>query len=125
MMRRVSARRKAISKAKAKAKGKGCTKNDKGTIAKASASSSAAPKAKAKAKAKANSSATSTPTPKRPAPPVAGTTVHYNGGKAHRSDLNRCWRVFLKTGDRCDKRVLWHGDEKASWRKAMDLIDGA
>lgn len=53
--------------------------------------------------------ATHTPPSKgdqRPKPPSAGQTVHYAGGKLHRSDRLQAWRVFIRAGDRCDKAFI-------------------
>ena len=61
---------------------------------------------------------------KRPAMPGKGaSTTWYNGGKIHRSDTSLAWRVFIHSGDRCDKKVKWHGDMQGSWAKALNLID--
>ena len=61
---------------------------------------------------------------KRPAMPGKGArTTWYNGAKIHRSDTSRAWRVFIHSGDRCDKKVKWHGDMQGSWAKALNLID--
>ena len=101
-----------------------------------------APKGKAKAKAKAKSKAAakrtpmkvakpqlkpaakSTP-PKVPGPPMAGEgTFFWKDGKIHRSDRAQCWRVFICKSDRVDKKVPWCGDETASFRRALRLIEG-
>ena len=79
-----------------------------------------------KAKAKPQPKNVSKPVAKqaKPAPPGPGQgTVFYRGGKVHRSDRSCCWRVFLRSSDRCDKKVPWHGSEKTSWSRALALID--
>lgn len=64
--------------------------------------------------------------PALPAPPAPGEgTVHYRGGKIHRSDRSCSWRVFIKAQDRCDRKVPWHGNEKTSWSRALAMIDEA
>lgn len=70
---------------------------------------------------------------KRPASSMATTpvmplkqglgAVHYNGGKILRSDTSKSWRVFVNVADRCDKKVLWNNNIKASWQAALNLID--
>lgn len=109
------------------------------------------PQGKAKAKAAAKGKAKAAPTPKgkaKPSPkgkaqasnkkqtgaspvkkahlkvpqPGSGTYFHKNG-KVHRSDKGLCWRVFVHKSDRCDKKVPFHGDEAASFQKALRLIE--
>ena len=109
VMARPAAAAKAVIKPKAAAKPK--------------AKAGAKPKAKAGAKPKAKSGAVSN---KRPSPiPVGGETCYYKQGKIHRSDRGEAWRVFRNVGDRCDLKVLWKGNEKLSWSKALDVIDAA
>ena len=79
-----------------------------------------------KAKAKPQPKGASRPVGKqaKPAPPGPGQgTVFYRGGKVHRSDRTCSWRVFLRSTDRCDKKVPWQGSEKTSWSRALALID--
>ena len=92
---------------------------------------------KAKAKVKKNAPLCKTPSKskplaadnpksseKLPPPPKSGEgTFHWKGGKIHRSDRGLCWRVFLKSSDRNDRKVLWHGDEKASFKRALAMIE--
>ena len=52
-----------------------------------------------------------------------GGAIHYNGGKVLRSDTFSCWRVFIQSTDRCDKRVPWNGNISKSWQQALDMID--
>ena len=109
VMARPAAAAKAVIKPKAAAKPKG--------------KAGAKPKAKAGAKPKAKSGAVSN---KRPTPiPAGGETCYYKQGKIHRSDRGEAWRVFRNAGDRCDLKVLWKGNEKLSWSKALDVIDAA
>ena len=114
---RPAAAAKAVIKPKAAAKPKAKA------AAKPKAKAGAKPKAKAGAKPKAKSGAVSN---KRPSPiPVGGETCYYKQGKIHRSDRGEAWRVFRNAGDRCDLKVLWKGNEKLSWSKALDVIDAA
>ena len=90
-------------------------------------------KAKAKAKGKASPKAVCTPkktpgvtkrSPKTITPPKPGDgTFHYKNGKIHRNDRTSCWRVFINKNDRCDKKVLFKGDEVSSFRKALAMIE--
>ncbi len=64
------------------------------------------------------------PPGKRPPVPEQGAgTTWYNGGKIHRSDRSACWRVFVCSSDRVDRKVNWKGDLKGSWSRALDVID--
>ena len=90
-------------------------------------------KAKAKAKGKASPKAVCTPkktsgiiktSPKTITPPKPGAgTFHYKNGKIHRNDRSSCWRVFVNKTDRCDKKILFKGDEVSSFRKALAMIE--
>lgn len=92
-------------------------------------------KAKASAKAKAKGSPKALCTPKKTdgvakgrsksiTPPKPGDgTFHYKNGKIHRNDRSSCWRVFINKSDRCDKKVLFKGDEVSSFRKALAMIE--
>ncbi|CAE7193966.1 unnamed protein product [Symbiodinium sp. CCMP2592] len=50
-------------------------------------------------------------------------TTKYNGGKIHRSDTFSLWRVFIHEQDRVDKKIKFGTDMKASWKRALDMID--
>lgn len=103
------------SKAKAKAKGKA---KAKAKVVKDAAVCKTPSKSKLPPKGSPQSSA------KIPAPPQSGDgTSHWKGGKIHRSDRARCWRVFIKSTDRNDKKVLWHDDEVASFKRALSIIE--
>ena len=93
----------------------------------------AKPKAKGKAKAKASMKKPAASCSKGavkkdhqtklPSPPKSGEgTLLYKGGKIHRSDRLRAWRVFIRSSDRCDKKIAWKGDEVASFKRALALI---
>ena len=100
------------------------------------------PKAKPKAKGKAKGKAKAKASMKKPAascskgavkkdhqtklpsPPKSGEgTLLYKGGKIHRSDRLSAWRVFVRSSDRCDKKIAWKGDEVASFKRALALIE--
>ena len=102
---------------------KGNVKNAKGK-AKAKAKAKSTPKAKAVVKTVGKHTASTGPRPSYPKQ-QGGGAVHYNGGKILRSDTSSCWRVFLRATDRCDKRVLWKGNESKAWKEALDMIDSA
>ena len=95
----------------------------------------AKPKAKGKAKAKASMKKPAASCSKGavkkdhqtklPSPPKSGEgTLLYKGGKIHRSDRLSAWRVFIRSSDRCDKKIAWNGDERASFKRALALIEG-
>jgi hypothetical protein len=94
---KAKAKAKPKAKAKAQAKANGKTKNAKLTIAKPAAS--AAPSLPPKKSTPCSSAA-------RPAEAQAGCTVFWGGGKIQRSDRMSAWRVFIHSGDRCDKASL-------------------
>lgn len=105
---RAAAKKRPASKMDAKPKG----------AAKAKA------KAKAKGKAKAKSNGKAQSDSKRPPPiPQGGSTCYYLCGKIHRSDSSQSWRTFKKASDRCDTKIAWKGNLKASWERALDLIE--
>lgn len=131
---------KAKSKAKAKAKSKAMAKpdvseNDKkatdhGNKAKAKAKAQAVvPKQKAKAKAKANPKAKAKamaclPSSRRNRPPVmqlGDPTVYHEKGKIHRNA--EMYRVFVRSSDRCDRKVRIGDDVEAAWDKALGIIE--
>ena len=56
-------------------------------------------------------------------PKPGGGTFHYKNGKIHRNDRSSCWLVFINKSDRCDKKVLFKGDEVSSFRKALAMIE--
>ena len=134
------AKAKAKAKAKSKAKEAGAKSPAKGSCkSKAIAASpkrkagdgddsvAPAPKAKAKpsAKAKAIAADRIVFTQENPPPvpaPKSGTTW-YRKGKIHRN--SGAFRVFLSTGDRCDKKVKIKDEDncEAEWQKAIKMID--
>ena len=68
-------------------------------------------KSESSSKASSSSSSKSTTKPSspnatRPRPAAAGQTVFFAGGKIHRSDRVKGWRVFIRASDRVDKAAV-------------------
>ncbi len=136
------AKAKCKAKAKAKSKAKGAAKSPAKGSCKSKAQGIAAspkrkagdgddnvalsPKAKAKPSAKAKATADKIVFTQENPPPVpapkSGTTW-YRKGKIHRN--SGAFRVFLSTGDRCDKKVKIKDEDncEAEWQKAINMID--
>ena len=108
-------------------KKKAAKKETKGTSSTSMKRPSCAPKKKSNKPIKSESSVPkggSGSKTKYPNPPKSGEgTFHWKGGKVHRSDRTGSWRVFIKASDRCDRKILWRGDEVSSFRKALQMIE--
>lgn len=108
-------------------KKKAAKKETKGTSSTSMKRPSCAPKKKSNKPIQSESSVPkggSGSKTKYPNPPKSGEgTFHWKGGKVHRSDRTGSWRVFIKASDRCDRKILWRGDEVSSFRKALQMIE--
>ena len=103
---------------------------DHGNKAKAKAKAQAVvPKQKAKAKAKANPKAKAKamaclPSSRRNRPPVmqlGDPTVYHEKGKIHTNA--EMYRVFVRSSDRCDRKVRIGDDVEAAWDRALGIIE--
>ena len=106
-------RKVATPKPKAKAKGKA-----KAKAAAAKAKASAKPKAKAvaKTKAKAAAAVSSHHAPKDPG--IGGGTVWWGGGKIQCNHAEH-YRLFIRTTDRCDRKIR---RGSGAWARCLEAI---
>ena len=63
----------------------------------------------------------------RPAVPKdthQGSAIHSGEGRILVSAAMQSYRIFVRNGDRCDKKVRWnaHSSREAAWAAALDLI---
>lgn len=61
----------------------------------------------------------------RPAKMMAGDpTVYYQGGKIHRNEKSKCYRVFLVASDKKDKKCSFKvGSDDDAWSRACELLE--
>ena len=60
----------------------------------------------------------------KPNPPEPWNgTFFWGSGKIHKNPSAACWRVFIKCGDRKDKKVKLGDDHTASFHRALELIE--
>ena len=111
---------KAKAKAQPKAKGKAACKKVAKTAVKQSPPKT--PKGTSCKKGSPQSSEKQ-PSAEKQKAPAAGQTFHWRGGKVHRSDRSSCWRVFLRAGDRNDKKVAFKEDCQAAFVRALRMIE--
>ena len=104
-------------KGKAKAKGKAQAK------AKA-ASAKTVTKTVAKTVAKTGASKVVHTKRCKPEMPDEGApTIWYEQGKIHTSGKEKCWRVFLRSTDRVDRKVKWGDNPAERWLNCLKAIE--